>query len=152
MKKRLIFLIALSICLNNLYSQNKSIKGRVISEDFETLPMLPIMINDTVEIGKTDLDGFFQIEIPISKKKIFINYAGLESATICLNNKCDNIELVMMFLTNYDFITLKRAERKRKKRYEQLSEIHKKAFEKGIFETKYPCYNRELESLYLNEN
>ena len=148
----MIFLVAFSLSFNIVYSQNKTIIGRVISEDFETLPMISIMINDTVEVGKTDLDGFFYIEIPISKKNLFFDYPGLELAKICINDKCDNIELVMMYLINYDFMSLKRAERKRKKRYKKLPEIHKQAFEEGIFETEYPCYNREFEPFYLIKN
>jgi CRISPR/Cas system-associated endoribonuclease Cas2 len=57
----------------------------------------------------------------------------------------------MMYLYTYDFITLKRAEKKREKRYKKLSEIHRQAFEKSIFETEYACYNREFELLYLKE-
>mgnify|MGYP006408718921 CR=1 FL=1 len=126
----MIFLVAFSLSFNIVYSQNKTIIGRVISEDFETLPMISIMINDTVEVGKTDLDGFFYIEIPISKKNLFFDYPGLELATICINDKCDNIELVMMYLINYDFMSLKRAERKRKKRYKNFLRYIKKLLRK----------------------
>jgi len=58
----------------------------------------------------------------------------------------------MMYIYTYDFMTLKRAERKREKRYKKLPDIHKQAFEKGIFETEYAHYNREFESFYLQEN
>lgn len=152
MKKILIFFIVLSVSICSLYSQDKTIKGRVISEDFEILPGVSIMINDTVEVGRTDLKGFFQIDIPISEKKIIFVFVGMESTTIELVDKCDKIEVVMMSIHSYDFMTLKRAERKRKKRYKKLPEIHKQAFEKGIFETEYACYNREFESFYLQEN
>jgi hypothetical protein len=76
----------------------------------------------------------------------------MDPTTIELVDKCDKIEVVMMYTYTYDFITFKRAERKRKKRYKKLPEIHKQAFEKGIFETECACYNREFESFYLQEN
>jgi len=148
MKKLLILFIVLSVSACSLYSQNKTIKGRVISDDFETVPLASIMINDTVEVGKTDLNGFFQIDIPVSEKKILFMFVGLDPATIGLVDKCDKIEVVMMLSSSYDFITLKHADRKREKRYKKLPEIHKQAFEKGIFETEYACYNREFEPFY----
>ncbi|WP_321515394.1 hypothetical protein [Marinifilum fragile] len=152
MKKILIVFIVFSVSICSLYSQNKTIKGRVISEDFETLPGVFIMVNDSIEVGRTDLNGFFQIDIPISEKKILFEFVGIDPTTIELVDKCDKIEVVMMYTYTYDFITFKRAERKRKKRFKKLPEIHKQAFDKCIFETEYPCYKREFESFYLKEN
>lgn len=152
MKKLLILFIVISISMCSLYSQTKTIKGKVISEYFEILPAVSIMINDTVEVGRTDINGFFQIDIPISEKKILFVFVGMEPTAIDLVDTCDKIEVVMMADYIYDFITLKRAERKRKKRYKKLPEIHKQAFEESIFETEYACYNREFESFYLQEN
>jgi hypothetical protein len=77
---------------------------------------------------------------------------GVDPTTIELVDKCDKIEVVMMLTGTYDFITLKRAERKRKKGYKKLPEIHRHAFEKGLFETEYACYNREFEPYFLDEN
>ncbi len=151
MKKLLIIFIVLSVSMSSLYSQNKTIKGRVISDDLETVPGVFIMINDTVEVGRTNMNGFFQIDIPVSGEKILFMFVGLDQATLELVDTCDKIEVVMMRSGTDDFITLKRAERKRKKRYKKLPEIHKQAFEKGIFETEYACYNREFESFYLED-
>lgn len=152
MKRLVIFLIVIMSSASSLYSQNKTLKGRVISEFFETMAGVSIMINDTVEIGRTDLNGFFQIDIPVSKKKISFKSVGLELTTIELVDKCDEIEVVMMLIGSYDFITLKRAERKRKKRYKKLAEVHKRAFEESIFKTECACYSREFEPFYLDND
>lgn len=152
MKKLLIISLVFGISICSLYSQNKTIKGRVISEDFETLPGVSIMIKDTVKVGRTDMKGFFQVDIPLSEERIQFSFLGLESTTIELEEKCNSIDVVMMSLYTYDFITLKRAERKRKKRYKKFPEIHKQAFEKGLFETKCACYKREFEPFYLKED
>jgi len=144
MKKILFILIVLSVSTCSLFSQNKTIKGRVISECFQILPGVSIMINDTIEVGKTDLNGFFQIVIPVSEKKILLKSLSMEPTIIELVDNCDNIEVVMMLSCSFDFISLKRADRKRKKIFTQLPELHKQAFEKGIFETKEACYHREF--------
>lgn len=151
MKKLLILFIVSTASICTAYSQSKIIKGRVIAEDFETLPRVSIMINDTVEIGRTDIEGFFRLDIPASEKQILFDFVGMESVSIELKHDCDSIEVVMMYLYSYDFMSLKRAERKRKKRYKKLHYIHQQAFEKGIFNTDCACYKREFESFYLQK-
>jgi hypothetical protein len=148
MKKLLFLFIVINGSIYSLYSQNKIIKGRVIDDNLETLPYVSIMINDTVETGKTNLDGFFQLDIPVSVKKISFESVGLDPTTIELVDKCDQIEIVMMLTGSYDFITLKHADRKRENRFRKLPEVHKQAFAKGIFETEYACYNRKFEPFY----
>ncbi|WP_295715972.1 hypothetical protein [Mucilaginibacter sp.] len=148
MKKLLIICIALGVSTNSLYAQNKTIKGRVIDDFLETTPGVLIMINDTVEVGKTDLNGFFQIEIPVSVKKILFNTVGIELASIELVDECDEVEVVMMLRDSYDFIKLKKIDRLRMKRFKQLPELHKEAFEKGIFKTDKACYTQEFIPYY----
>jgi len=145
MKKQiLVIFIVLGVSTCSLYAQNKTIKGRVIDDNLETLPSVSVMINDTVEVGKTDLNGFFQIEIPVYVKKILFRYLGLEAKTIELMDKCDEVDVVMMLSDSYDFIMLKKVDRLRMKRFKQLPELHKEAFDKGIFKTDTACYTQEF--------
>lgn len=148
MKKFLFICIVLGVSICSLYSQNKTIKGRVISDFFETIPGVLIMINDTVEVGKTDLNGFFQINVPISMKKLLFKFLAFDPTVIELVGKCDVIEVVMMSSGTDDFITLKKADRLRMKRFKKLPELHKEAFEKGIFKTDKACYTQEFIPYY----
>ncbi|MFA6086590.1 carboxypeptidase-like regulatory domain-containing protein [Mucilaginibacter sp.] len=144
MKKILIILILLSVSIYSLYAQNKTIKGRVIDDNLEPLPYVSIMINDTVKVGRTNLNGFFHIEIPASVKKILFGTVGIELASVELVDKCDEVEVVMMLSSTYDFITLKRVDQLRMKKFKKLPELHKRAFEKGIFKTDKACYTQEF--------
>jgi len=148
MKKILIKFIIFYSLIANLYCQNKTIKGKIIDERLEYMPMVSILNNDNVEIGKTDMNGFFQIEIPFSENKLLFKDIGLESLTIELINRCYNIEIVMMLSGTYDFITLKKADRLRKKRFKKLPKLHKEAFEKGIFNTDIACYIQNFKPYY----
>lgn len=139
MKKLLILFIVFTDSICDVYSQSKTIEGRVISDQFDILAGVSIIMNDTVEVGTTDIDGFFQIAVPVSEKKILFKGVGLEPTTIKLVDKCDKTEVVIMLSGTYDFLTLKRAERKRKKRHKKLPEIYKQAFEKEIFKSSVPC-------------
>lgn len=142
MKKLVITFIAIVVSVCSLYSQNKTIKGRVIAEDLETVPLASIMINDTVQVGRTDLNGFFQIEIPFSMNKLLFMFVGMEWATIELADTCDEAEVIMMFSRIYDFKTLKKVDRLRMKRFKKLPALHKEAFEKGLFKTDKACYTQ----------
>jgi len=144
MRKLLILCLVLCVSTSSLYSQNKTIKGRVIDDNLETFPYVLIAIKDTVEVGRTDLNGFFKIDIPFSVKKILFGSVGLDPATIMLVDKCDEVEVVMMLSGTYDFRTLKKIDRLRMKRFKKLPGIHKEAFEKGIFKTDNACYAREF--------
>ena len=144
MKQLIITFIVIVVSACSLYSQNKTIKGRVISDDFETVPLASIMINDTVEVGKTDLNGFFQIDIPVSVNKLLFMFVGIEPTKIVLAYNCDEVEVVMMLSSTYDFITLKKADRLRMKRFKKIPKLHKEAFTKGIFKTDKACYTQEF--------
>lgn len=50
----------------------------------------------------------------------------------------------MMLSGTYDFITLKKVDRLRMKRFKKLPKLHKEAFEKGIFKTDKACYKQEI--------
>jgi len=144
MKNLLVIFIVYSISTFSLYSKSKVIQGRIISEFLETMPGVSIIINDSVEIGKTDLDGFFKIDIPVSIKKVFFKSVGLEPTTIELGDNCGEVEIVMMLSGTYDFTTLKKVDRLRKKKFKKLPELHKKAFIKAIFRTDKACYTQDF--------
>ncbi len=152
MKKLLTIFIVLIVSTCSLYSQNKTIKGKVITEDLDTLPYMLIFINDTVKVGRTDLNGFFQIDVPVSVKKILFMNVGFEPAAIEFVDTCDEVEVVMMFSVTYDFITLKKVDRLRMKRFKKLPELHKEAFAKGLFKTVKACYTQEFIPYYKRKN
>jgi hypothetical protein len=143
-KKLLIILILFGVSAHTIYAQNKTIKGRVISEEFEANPGTLIRINDTVKVGETDFDGFFKIDIPVSVKKISFYFVASEPTTISLLNDCDQVEVVMMSIRSPDFITLKKQNSLRFKSFKKLPKIHIQAFEKGLFQTDKACYTQEF--------
>jgi hypothetical protein len=145
MKKLIAFFLFITISVCNLNSQNKIIKGRVLDDNLETLPYVHIFIKDSIEIGKTDFDGFFQIEIPVSDKKLLFRYVGIDPTTVVLAEQCIEVEVILMLTGTHDFISKKRAEKKRKKRFKMLPEIYKQAYETGLFKSEKPCYERYFE-------
>lgn len=144
MKKLVNSVIAICFSICSLSSQNRIISGRVVAEDLEAIPSAIIYINDTIEAGKTDLKGFFQIEIPVSVNKMTFTFPGMETTKIELSDSCGIVEMVMMSSRIYDFKTLKKVDRLRMRRFKKISQLHREAFAKGIFKTGNSCYKQDF--------
>ena len=152
MKKLIIIFIVLGVSTSSLYSQNKTIKGRVIdNHNLDSLAYVSIIINDTVEVGRTDLNGVYKIDIPILVNKILFRSVGMEPAIIELADTCNEVEVVMMFSGTYDFKTLKKVDKLRMKKFKKLPALHKEAFAKGIFKTDNACYTQEFIPSYTKK-
>ena len=144
MKKFIILFILFTGSIFNSYSQNKTIEGRVISDQLENLPGVFIMIDDSIKIGITDLNGFFKIDVPLSVNKISLKGFGIEPGNIMLQDNCDFMEVVMLLSSSSDFALPQFTNIKRIKRIKLLKKSHKQAYYNGLFHTKLPCYRRDL--------
>jgi hypothetical protein len=146
----LTFVFVIFFVTGNLFCQTRTISGRIISEDLEELPVVSIHQIDTALIGKTDINGRFSIEIPSDTDSLILTFIGFEWTTIQLQADCDTLEVIMMYDVIYDFMSARKIERLRKKRFEKIPIIHQKAFDKGLFKTKTPCFNQSLNSYFVN--
>ena len=140
-----IFLLLIMAVSCPVYSQNKMIKGIVVDEcDLEPIIDVRIIVNDSNYVGVTDINGRFQIEIPLSVNEISFRALAMEDVNLKLSEKCDNIELIMIGRAHYDFMSYRRINKERRNLYKQLPVLHKNAYEKGIFQSPEPCYTREF--------
>lgn len=146
MKITTILIIAALFFNLNLNGQTRTILGRVISEDLEPLPGLNIENSEKVLLGKTDMDGKFKISIPQETDSLLFRYVGMEWTDISLKKDCDTIEIVLMYDVIYDFMTSRKIDRLRKKRFDNLSSIHSDAVKNGLFENNNICYDRDFEA------
>ena len=144
MKITSVLIIAVLFLSLNINGQNRIISGRVITEDFEPLPMLEINNSGTVLLGKTDMDGRFKISIPQETDRLLFRFIGMEWTDIKLKKDCDTVEVVMMYEGTYDFMTLKKVDRLRKKKFDNLPNLHSEAVKKGLFQNNSICYEREF--------
>ena len=140
-----IFLLLIMAVSCPVCSQNRIIKGIVVDEcDLEPIIDVRIIVNDSNYVGVTDINGRFQIEIPLSVNEISFRALAMEDVNLKLSEKCDNIELIMIGRAHYDFMSYRRINKERRNLYKQLPVLHKNAYEKGIFQTPEPCYTREF--------
>lgn len=125
-------------------AQDLVLKGRIISENLGVLPEVKITNNENELLGITDIEGRFEISIPNEVLKLNVSLVGMEPTIIELSGNCNFLEVVVMIDAIYDFMSSKRVDRLRMKRFKKLPELHKEAFEKGIFKTNKACYTQEF--------
>ncbi|MDP4117555.1 MAG: carboxypeptidase-like regulatory domain-containing protein [Bacteroidota bacterium] len=134
----------LIILFNNLglNGQTRTITGRVVSEDLEALPDVNIQNSEKLLLAKTDLEGRFKINIQQETDRLIFSWIGMELTEIKLHDKCDTVEVVMMYAGTYDFMTLRKVDRLRKKRFDKLPSLHSDAVINGLFKNNNICYER----------
>ncbi len=144
MRITIILVLAVLFFNLNLNGQTRTIIGRVISEDLEPIPEANIQSVDTLLLGKTDIEGRFKINIPQKTDKLLFSWICMEWTTIELQKDCDTIEVVMMCDVIYDFMSSKKIDKLRKKRFDEIPKFHSDAIKKGLFSNSSICYMREF--------
>jgi len=134
MRNLLTYLSIFLLFSINLSAQSRKIAGKVISEEFEILNGAVIQTKDSTVLGRADNEGLFQIDLPDNTNQIQIWFVGMESETLNLKGNCNYLEIILLddFHVEYE---IKRYNKRRKK----LPELYKKAWKKGIFQSKTPC-------------
>jgi hypothetical protein len=135
-------LLAFTVLSTGLFGQTRPISGRVISEHLETLPRVRIQNSDTILITETDMDGRFTADIELDTKALLISWIGMEWTTANLSDTCASIEVVMMIAANYDYKSHRKIDRDRRRRFNGLIDIHRKAFNDNLFKTNRPCFDQ----------
>ena len=141
--KILLILFFFSSSIIDSYGQ-KTIKGRVIDDFFDIIPSVRIYDQDTILLGETDFDGYFEIKIPEESKTLLFYWIMYEFATISISDDCQFVELILIAASSYDFMSNRKVDRLRKKEFKKLPELHIIAVDKGLFINDSICYKREF--------
>lgn len=142
MTRKATILIAIFFFFSSVvYSQTRTITGKIIDQSFLPISGANIFTSDTALLGKTDSAGNFSISLPSSTNFLRIAAVGLEWKFIQLHNDCNQIDVVLLYQSSYDFMTLQEVDRLRKKEFKKMPKLHAKGFEKGILSTRKPCYD-----------
>ena len=148
---KIIVTLTFFVLFINIQGQVRTIQGKIVDEHLDDIPFAIIFTEDTVEVGKANLEGEYIVEIPRVTKKLIIAFVGFEWTTIEINDDCDTFNIIMMYSVHYDFVSTKKVNRLRQKRFNKLPRLHEEAFEKRLFNTPEPCYNQTF-AKYSAEN
>lgn len=144
--KRILFTILTIFFVNTIYSQVRTYTGTVVDNyDIEPVIGAPIVINDSIAVCMTGMDGSFMFETDIPVKKLSVPwFPSYEKVDLELSEDCYHIEFVLMVYPYYDFMSDRKVNKIRKKEFKKLPKIRRKAYEKGIFQSIDVCYKQEF--------
>jgi len=152
-RRSLILLFLISINFTGIYGQ-RIIKGRIIDEDLYELISAKIFEFNSEELfgfdnnnplGESDFNGFFDITVPNETNRLVFAYIGYEFANVELSDSCNYIEIILLYRSTYDFMSSRKIDKDRKKRFDNLYKLHLTAIERGLFTNETICYSREFE-------
>ena len=140
---RSILLASLLFQTLNIFGQTRTIKGKIILElDLTPIHGVRLEYADSSLMAVTDENGEFNVQVPTRPLTISIGGGGFEPTKITLSDSCETVDIILMASFYYDFMTLKKVDRLRLKRFKTLPDLHLAAFEKGIFSTRQACYQQ----------
>lgn len=119
-----------------------SLKGRVLDNDLVPLPHVQILDKDSLLLGKTGYEGFFDF-VTKETDLLYFTYIGLEWTEITDFHTCDFIEIILLEDGIYH-MSARKTDKLRKKRFDQIEHQHLTAVQKGLFTKMDVCYNREF--------
>lgn len=126
------------------YGQTILVRGKVINSNFPSeknlaehefwkTPGAVVIGNDSIRLGTADQDGLFELEVPDNIQTLRIGSIGMYPEEIVLTGKCDYFEVILLPDAIYDFVTLRKEERLRKKDRKRLPELYQEAYKRKMF-------------------
>ena len=141
---KLSLLLFILLTSSYLHGQ-KVISGVVLDENFDVALGCSIYANDTVFIAYVDIDGTFKVQLEEEYHRLSFHWAGYETTKIEITDQCDHLEVIIMSGGCYLGMSDRKIDRIRRRRFENLTALHKYAIEAGYFKAT-PCYKRIFQS------
>ncbi|WP_035557655.1 carboxypeptidase-like regulatory domain-containing protein [Hymenobacter sp. IS2118] len=133
-------LLALLLFLGTARAQpTRTLTGRILSDRLEEVPGATIFARDTTIIGTTDMAGYFKIEVPVNTNTLIFASIGMEWTTVKLSGECSDLEVMLPLRPRSCFMSVRRVNRQSFKRFKHLPQLHREAYEKGLFKSHTPC-------------
>jgi hypothetical protein len=123
------------------FGQERIITGKIIGQELTEFPGVVVMDSDTEKVlDTTNFDGKFEFKYSSDIKKIKFIFVMTQEEEIEISESCNHIELILLEEWIYDFVSLKTAERKKRRdRKRILPKLYAEAYENGIFKNKKSC-------------
>src|SRR5688572_19106498 len=131
----------------HVQAQNRTLTGKIVDYEFNTVSFVSIFNKDTIKVATTDIDGNFSMTIPQNTKALIIATVGMEWKSLEVSDSCSVLEIILLPSFSYDFMTMGKVDRLRKKQFKTLPALYKSAFKKGVFKFERPCYTDRFISI-----
>ena len=139
MKIVLIIVSALFVCLGT-FAQSRTVNGLLLDLDMYPIWGIQIYLHDSIEVGRTDAEGKFEITLPVGVDLIIFRGVGFEPLLVRITPSCSRVEAIMVLAGSYDFMSPAKVDRKRRRYFKKISKLYPVAVRKGLFSPAPPCY------------
>jgi len=135
MIKYFLVFFMLFLSYNFVYSQNRVISGMVVDDSPELYPIIgvSVIINDSINITETGVDGSFQFETSLPVYKLSFSLVNYERVDLMLLEKCNIVDVVMITDATYDFMSYRKINKERRKNTRNFQSYIKKRMRKAYF-------------------
>lgn len=133
-KKILLCSIPMLFCLL-AFSQQRTIKGKVTSQDGSPLANATVMIAGQNRAVNTDAQGAFSIQVPENATQLVISYVGYETRTVDISTSFMDISLQSSDKTLTNVVIVGYGTVKKKDLTGSISSITPRDFNKGVIAT-----------------
>ncbi len=86
-KFKVTIIACLLLCMQNVFSQNKTITGKVKDSSGNSLPGVSVVIKGTTKGANSDFDGNYTLDGVSPKNELVFSYLGMYSQTILVGDK-----------------------------------------------------------------
>ena len=86
-KFKVTIIACLMLCMQNVFSQSKTITGLVKDSSGNTLPGVSVVIKGTTKGANTDFEGNYSISDVSPNNELVFSYLGMNSQTILVGDK-----------------------------------------------------------------
>jgi hypothetical protein len=101
-------------------AQTRTLTGKIVDYEFNTVSFVSIFNEDTIKLATTDLYGNFSMTIPQKTKALMIATVGMEWKSLEVSDSCSVLEIILLPTFTYDFMTMGKVDRLRKKQFKTL--------------------------------
>ena len=86
-KFKVTIIACLLLCMQNVYSQSKTITGQVKDSSGNSLPGVSVLVKGTVKGVDTDYEGNYSVSDVSASNELVFSYLGMTEQTILIGNK-----------------------------------------------------------------
>jgi hypothetical protein len=123
---------------NNIFAQNRILRGQVVNENFEPISNAVIKFGDSLHTVECDNFGHFELNIDKIDKEIEVIHIGYKTEKVFVEKKC-YINVVMINYNNVEFATVKEEKRFYKRQKRRVHSGYINAIESGRLKRDENC-------------
>ena len=128
-----VSILSLSVLSSILLSQERTLVGRIVTDNFEPAGFAQIQTLSGKPLGSADANGYFSISMGSEMDSVVIVWVAYRAEYLGVKN-IDTLNLIMLPERIIEFDTYEQEVSFEKKRNKKREKLYKHAYEQGVFD------------------